>query len=543
MGFKVNNSPIMNIIMIIFNYEELRSRALGYLRSVRRLDHKLASGQALFYNLHSRSRTARYFGCQNKKIVCLIIVFFINLYSYAEDSINTYFPESDITRNWIVGFTSLKGINLLTGNQYLIHSIPQLIEEKLTMLDEHVYSPAEKEEYQKNLLQNKIGTFIGQLIGQKESLDSIFFKNPDTVEYKTAYENYIEAEEQLLGEIEYLRAIDYREIPFPEKSPIVIYNQNNSDGVLLDYPDFSIYEYARQNKIDLLISGEIEQIQEYFYIRISAMHIESNKEIFVFENALSSETIYEFLPELINELIGIILGRDWANLTIIPEPADSVIQIDGKVEGIGKVQKNYIVPGMVEIEIFHHGYDPVTELIFLSAFEDKVIEIALEQMETQTILLNSNPPYADIYLNSYWIGKTPLLLDLPYESQLLIIQKEGYDDLSYKFTEEIPEELNFLLREDLIDELYWHEQKRNRFYATLGVWLISLPVPFFVSDYYSDISDQNPTDSTMRRRLEVLDFTKTATIILTTGLFVNMIIHLIDYLNYSRQLIPSGLED
>ena len=478
----------------------------------------------------------------HKRIKCIIAVFLIcfSLYSIETNEIEDFFSEDISSRNWVIGFTALKGINLITGNQYLIHSIPQLIVEKLAMLDSHVYSTSEKADYQKNLLNEKISTFISELMQKKADLDELFFNNPEKAEYNNAYENYQENEEELLGKIEYLRGLDYREIPFPDKSTIVIFNSN---GALLDYPEYSVYEYARQNNIDLVISGEIEQIQEYFYIRISALHMEGNKEIFVFENALSSETIYDFLPELQNELIGIILGRDWSNITIVPKTADSVIQINGEVKGIGMVRENYMVPGMVEIEVFHQGYEPVEETVFLNPFEDRILEIELEQKETKALVLNSSPPEADVYLNSYWIGKTPLMIDLPYESQLLILHKEGYDDISYKFTSEIPERLDFTLREDLIDELYWHEQKRNRFYSVMGVWVISLPIPFIINDYYVDIGNTNPTDSNMVRRLKVLNFMKTAGIILTTGLFVNVIIHLIDYLNYSRQLLPDGIDD
>jgi hypothetical protein len=77
----------------------------------------------------------------------------------------------------------------------------------------------------------------------------------------------------------------------------------------------------------------------------------------------------------------------------------------------------------------------------------------------------------------------------------------------------------------------------------MGVWVISLPIPFIINDYYVDIYRINPTNPNTIRRLKVLNFMKTAGIILTTGLFVNVIIHLIDYLNYSRQLLPDGIDD
>ncbi len=70
-NYNINLNPNKN--------EESGSRAPRYLRSVeRRPDYKLTCGQALFYSLHPRRRTARYFGFQNKLIIillCTIIIF------------------------------------------------------------------------------------------------------------------------------------------------------------------------------------------------------------------------------------------------------------------------------------------------------------------------------------------------------------------------------------------------------------------------------------------------------------------------------------
>lgn len=482
--------------------------------------------------------------CIKKSIYIILILLSIPLYLFPAETyeLNDFFPENILDKNWIIGFTALEGVELLKGNQYLIHSIPQLLAEQLAMPLEHIYSDSEREEYQKSLLNAEISKLVNQLMNEKAAFDKLFFTNPGTSEYKNAYDNYIDKTEEIKNKISFLRTVDYSKIPFPEKSPVELYNSGEQD-VLIDYPDFSVFEFARKNSIDLVISGEIEQIEGYFYIKIYAVHTESGKEVFVFENALSSVTIYDFLPGLVNDLIGIILGREWANLTIIPVPADSVVQINGEVKGIGSIQEKYISPGLVDVEVIHNGYKTVKESFLLNPFENAEIEMELKKKETKNLLLNSNPLGADVYLNSYWIGKTPIMIDLPYESQLLILQKEGYDDISYKFTEEIPARLDFTLREDLIDELSWHEKKRNRFYAVMGVWVISLPVPFIINDYIQDINDTTNLSSNIERRLEVLRFVKRAGVILTAALFVNTIVHLIEYLNYSRQLLPNGLEE
>jgi hypothetical protein len=63
--------------------------------------------------------------------------------------------------------------------------------------------------------------------------------------------------------------------------------------------------------------------------------------------------------------------------------------------------------------------------------------------------------------------------------------------------------LDFIPDEDLIDEAYWLEKKRNRFYASFGVFALSLPITIFLNAFYNDMASKF-SSSDRENRMKIL---------------------------------------
>ena len=482
----------------------------------------------------------------NKKCVLILVLLIFSLFIIhargrkdpERIELEKYFDEKKPVE-WTICFSSLKGINLSQENVYLTNTIPVLIKEVLEPISLHKFSEDEITEYSNEMINFKISSYFSELLELKRTLDNAIFGNEFGKETRKKKREYEKNREELKQKLNYLQTYSLELITFPDELPVIIKEKDgNSGGGLFGIPKFSRLEFAKNINVDFYIWGEIEEIQNYLYVKIGAYHTTLQKDIFIYEDALSAETIYSFVPEVITGLAEAILGREWSSVIVTPVPADCAIEIENEFKGIGTIKGSFIEPGEITVKVSHPAYITSEEVITLSPFEEKFMEVLLEKKETTLVSIISEPPNANIYLDSIWIGRTPLELDLPFDSQRLLVKLDGYNDSSCQLTPESMEELNFILKEDLIDENYWHKEKRTRFYTSFGIFALSLPIPIFLNGAYNDIvGSATNIDTNLYKKLKILTVAKGASIFLNVALFVNAFINLIEYIGYTKELI------
>ena len=99
--------------------------------------------------------------------------------------------------------------------------------------------------------------------------------------------------------------------------------------------------------------------------------------------------------------------------------------------------------------------------------------------------------------------------------------------------------LSFKLRKQLLDEGLWQEKKRDSFYGSLGLWLLSVPLPIFFYGYAVDNSSaalwSAPGSNQFReyfRWTEITFYAYGASLFVSIVLFVKMFGDLLEYINY-----------
>ena len=213
-----------------------------------------------------------------------------------------------------------------------------------------------------------------------------------------------------------LRALPPNRIEVPEFLPVRI-SHHNLEGA-------SPEAFRRKEQLDMLISGEILRVGDYFGIGVYAFSEEGRN--ILWEGAGGDDDFAGIAREIASSVRGLILGRPWAGLIIDASPDNAIITVDGAPIGVGWWTDFNRTPGPVTVMVSAEGHRTRIIEEVLIAGEITRLEPGLEVGTSRKILVNSDPPGASVRLGTLWLGRTPLLIDAPDRSVPLTIEKESF---------------------------------------------------------------------------------------------------------------------
>ena len=94
----------------------------------------------------------------------------------------------------------------------------------------------------------------------------------------------------------------------------------------------------------------------------------------------------------------------------------------------------------------------------------------------------------------------------------------------------------FELKKELYDEDAWQKRRRDRFYGSLGLFVLSVPLPLFLYSYAVDnayaamrFPEGTPTYDLFERRTEIFYYGYLGGLFISATLFLNMGVDLLEY--------------
>ncbi len=94
------------------------------------------------------------------------------------------------------------------------------------------------------------------------------------------------------------------------------------------------------------------------------------------------------------------------SISVESKPSMARIYLDGKEVGKTPANLKSIVPGTHEMEVWMGGYETWSERVNIEEDKEKVI-IAVLQIKTGSVIIESTPPNATVFLDGEEVGKTP----------------------------------------------------------------------------------------------------------------------------------------
>ncbi len=455
---------------------------------------------------------------------------------------STAIPEKEIPKDkrekWTVAFCAFNSKALSAEDGYLASSVPLLLKDGVSALRMHAYTEEEKLAYRKSIIAHELRDLYQSAAQLRNDRDGYLFSA------SLESQAFVEAEKKLqsaLDRIDRLSALDPREVKLEDEKPVLI-KEGTGVGKLFDAPVYSRHQFAIEQDVELLVGGALSEVQGYVVIDLWAYRPVGEKSVYVFHDAARRESIYASLSVALKGLVGTILGKQWASLTVVPDPPQSVISIDGKSMGAGRLQSAYVEPGTREIRALAPGCREAVQEVTLLPSEEKTVSIALEKEANQSMTLSSEPPGADVYLNSVWMGKTPLLLDAPSERSRVQLNMAGFYDLPFSTGPSSPPQITMALQPDVGSRDELQKKARDKFYLSFAFFALSLPIPIFsasIAQDYELVWLRSPEGSWEKSHAKDMYDGWTLSRYAGTGLsasfFAWMVVNLINYISVSNR--------
>lgn len=385
----------------------------------------------------------------------------------------------------------------LTGDEeYLLRHFPLLLYHRIVSFEHHRLSEEEARERNRSARDKERSDLLAQWERKLESREALLF-NPDRETYG-----------KLSGEIDELRR--RWESGFSgeagETDPF-------APGDLLDYAvltpgeDSLLFDSpaaAQSADPDLILTGSVNRTGDFLIIEITRWESDGGESEPLWSGTGRLEDLEALAEKGADRLKTLLLGREWAALEVDVQPGNAQIFLNGRAMGVGKLSRDDLPPGPLDLEIRLAGHRTFWQTLDLLPGERLVRTVTLTPGEEKVIRLSTRPEGARVILGSAYLGKTPLLVNRPETPTALTLTWQGLEPINTVLTPKGPEEEEFLFRRPEGD---WEEKRleaKDKFYNSLGAFVISLGAPIVLkslADNQRDLAsrylsayDLNPTD-------------------------------------------------
>ena len=399
--------------------------------------------------------------------VLLILVLFISQSIVTAAEPDDYpLPEIDKSE-WQVGVAVFETDNTEAALASAASLLPRLIRDELTGADLHELTGPEITLLARKSLEKEELLSYSTLNNLYSSRDELLFDINADPSSRNDIEIRINEENAAL---KYWQQFPPHRVASPDEIP-VIYSVPPEGGDIWDTEGASPETFRRSAGLDVLITGKIVRVGEYFGISISA-YGPTGEEV-LWEGAAGESEFEEISIEAGAAARRMVLGRPWASLTVQSEPPDAVISVNGLSVGVGFWSDSNLVPGKVLLEITAAGHAPQIIHDVLAPSEIRKIDVRLEETVQPQILVRTIPTGASVRLGNIWLGRAPLSVNLPDRVMSLTVEKEGFRTRTVPLYPEA-ERLTIPLDYVLVDPVEELATARKKLYNSIAWFSFSL---------------------------------------------------------------------
>ncbi|MFP4066056.1 MAG: PEGA domain-containing protein [Spirochaetaceae bacterium] len=446
-------------------------------------------------------------------------------------------PPEDERSSYVVGFQAFEAEEVSSEHRSLAVTLPRLLRQELSVLDEHELSREERDAFAGRLLERaraEAGAALDEAVEERAALR---FETGRADERRRAVRDADEAVSRARSELRAVEALKPDQVEVPGVKPLELVPEDGEDPFDSERLPRRL---ARDEDLDVTVGGRLLEVDGTIVAEVEVYH--RYLERVVARKKVTGE------PGRTDELIGsvadgiaeVLLGRPWGRLTVSVPASEAAVYLNERLLGFGEVQVDYARTGSREVRVSLDGVSEQRRTVQVEPGETTEVEVVLPAMAGEQVRIESDPPGAAAYLGSVWQGVTPLTLEKPATPQTMILSLEGFLDETVVLSPRAPDDVR---RELVPDPGDWPEvvtERRDRFYRAFGWFALSIPIPVMLNGMYQDIAALYPGGQPSPELSEAeaerlattgntLLWSARGTAAVSAGLFVNMMVRLIQY--------------
>ena len=278
-----------------------------------------------------------------------------------------------------------------------------------------------------------------------------------------------------------------------------------------------------------MITGALEEVEGVLFMELHAVDSNLDRRVLSYRDVVRREEVAAAVEELQRRLAQLLIGEPWGTLTVQPTPAQSAVYVDGVFAGVGATEVPYQTLGAHRIRVTAAGHEPLERTVALAG-GGLTLAPALEPLTSPPVTIVSAPPGATLYLDSRYLGVTPLQVTAGERPARVLLRLPGYRDVALILRPAGATPLQVDLVPDDYDLAQRQQQQRDRFYGHFGAAVLSLAGPLILFTAAGEAEQRAAAGGSAGPNHGLLVGGGIATLILTGALLVRAGAALGDYL-------------
>ena len=345
----------------------------------------------------------------------------------------------------------------------------------MAVIKNHILSEEEKKAMVKNLRAQATYNLSKKLSRAQDDLAAIQLKQAST-ERGRGYSLFLE-QEKLRGQIKKLQK--EKDPPMPDALEIEIKKEDSvyNPNLSLLSPETSLWVHGQAASL----SAGVYYLEYYAYDSLSG------KTYTLIKQSIGEEKILSAVETAARRLRGILLGRSWGALDLRSSVAGTRYYLNDKEVKDPRVL-DILIPGKYTLLAKTPGYEDQKRDIEVKAGIKSLLSFQPAVLPSSKRLIESKPAGARVFLDGEYLGKTPLSVTAG-AGQILYLHMENYQPLFFAMNDK--PKLFFTLFTDETDRQKKIDDAQTLFYASLGMFIVSLAAPIAMYTMQRNLVDKS----------------------------------------------------
>ncbi|HTX71344.1 MAG TPA: hypothetical protein VMC79_00825, partial [Rectinemataceae bacterium] len=304
-------------------------------------------------------------------------------------------------------------------------------------------------------------------------------------------------------------------------------------GELLDLERALPSALASSRGLDFIIGGSIEDRSGYAEVTIYAYDSSVARRVFTLTGYCAPADPAPLARAFAEKIESWIAARPFARITVRPSPDSASIAADDAMLNPGSRLIYRFEAGDLRLRVDAPGFLPVETTLHCELGRNSEVAVRLSPAATGTVTIETDPPAAELSLDSIPKGKAPLQVDLNgtriivsasapgHESALAVLPEKGNANVAID-----------LLPSDGLGPGGRVDRAKDSFYRSLGWLVLSIPVTALtagIANGYTEAAVRSG-DMALLGTAQKADVALGTAAVATAVLAINAVVHLVQYL-------------
>ena len=392
----------------------------------------------------------------------------------------------DTSTGWNILVTDLICNSTQEDAPYISQTLSSAIYRHLSVINKHRMSDEEIAAKREALKAEFVDECQKALSKSYQEYDALIFQDKD-INKKTSLKSTIARDKRMLRKANRKKL---EKIYVVRDRDLVFQNETEDVDTVLRSP-VELPSKAKKESLDYVVWGSMKLVEDVVVADISLYSSLLKTDLSSVRITGDLDSIYQELDKGLDGLYSDLLGKPWAKINVGVNDQDVNVFVDGEFVSAGSLSNIIVEPGEHTVVASGNNTSEDVRQIVLEENQSADIDFNVEPVTSKLFAVSSFPSGADVYYNSIWQGKTPMILN--GADGEVVVSMNGYQNSKIFLEETAGNTIDFFPQREVFNKDDYLLDKRNDFYKNLTWFVLSIPVAFFsYANYlaYDDLHDR-----------------------------------------------------